>query len=359
MKPLRRAAAALLSALVAMPALSAQATPAHGDGKLHIAFVDVEGGQATLFVSPTGRSLLVDTGWSGNNYRDADRIVAAAKDLGVTRLNTVLITHYHTDHVGGVPQLVERIPVDKFIDHGTRYEKDPDPSINYDNYMRVIASGKYQRAIVKAGDALPADGFDGTVIAAAGQVLRDPLPGAQAGTNPLCGKTPAVLEDTSENGQSIAFVLRFAGLTIVDGGDMTFDRERLLVCPANKVGKVDLMIVSHHGVDWSSSPVWIDSLAPRVAVMDNGSNKGGSTSVIDTIKASPRLQALYQLHLAPPTTYRNPGQTEQGGSEHNTAAEFIANGAGADGKRVDVTVNLDGSMDVTNQGTGQTKHFAK
>lgn len=349
-------AALSVSAALSLPA-AAQAT--HGDGKLHIAAIDVAGGQSTLFVSPTGQSLLVDAGWPGNNYRDADRIVAAAKDLGVTRLNTVLITHYHTDHVGGVPQLVERIPVDKFIDHGTRYDKDPDPAVNYDNYMRVIASGKFQRSIVKAGDALPADGFDGTMIAAAGKVIQNPLPGAPAGPNPLCAKAPAVLEDTQENGHSIAFVLRFAGLTIVDGGDMTLDRERMLVCPENKVGQVDLMIVSHHGVDWSSSPVWIDSLAPRIAVMDNGSNKGGSTSVIDTVRASPRLQALYQLHPAPPTTYKNPGQTVQGGPEHNTAAEFIANGAGVEGKRVDITVNPDGSMDVKNQGTGQTKHFAK
>lgn len=351
----------LLAVLCVSAALTvaAPAQAAHGDGKLHIAFVDVEGGQATLFVSPTGQSLLVDAGWPGNNYRDADRIVAAAKDLGLTRIDAVLITHYHTDHAGGVPQLVERIPVTTFIDHGDRDPHDPESSSDFDNYKKVLATGKYKRESVKTGDKLPSDGFDGTVIAAAGRVLRDPLPGAQPGANPLCSKAPAVLTDAEENGQSLAFVLRFAGLTIVDGGDLTLDRERQLVCPVNKVGKVDLMIVSHHGVDWSSSPVWVDSLAPRVAVMDNGSNKGGSTSVIDTVKASPRLQALYQLHLAPPTTYRNPGQTEQGGPEHNTAAEFIANGAGADGKRVDVTINPDGSMDVTNQGTGQTKHFAK
>lgn len=348
-------ATALLA--LSLPVLSS-AAPAKGDGKLHIAAIDVEGGQATLFVSPTGQSLLVDAGWPGNNYRDADRIVAAAKDFGLSSIDTVLITHYHTDHAGGVPQLVERIPVSTFIDHGDRDPRDAESTSDYDGYKKVLASGKYKRVSVKAGDKLPLEGFDGTVIAAAGRVLAKPLPGAGA-ANPLCDKAPAVLTDTEENGQSLAFVLRFAGLTIVDGGDLTLDRERMLVCPVNKVGQVDLMIVSHHGVDWSSSPVWINSLAPRVAEMDNGSNKGGSTSVIDTIKASPRLQALYQLHLAPPTSYRNPGQTQQGGAEHNTAAEFIANGAGVVGKRVDVTVNPDGSMDVLNQGTGQTKHFAK
>ncbi len=351
-----RVAALSVSAILSLPA-AAQAT--HGDGKLHIAVIDVAGGQSTLFVSPTGQSLLVDAGWPGNNYRDADRIAAAAKDLGLSRIDTVLLTHYHTDHAGGVPQLVERMPVGTFIDHGVRDVRDAESTSDYDNYLKVLATSKYKRISVKAGDTLPAEGFDGTVLAAAGKVLHDPLPGVGAGPNPLCGKAPAVLNDTEENGDSIALVLRFAGLTIEDGGDLTLDRERLLVCPANKVGKIDLMIVSHHGVDWSSSPVWIDSLAPRVAVMDNGSNKGGSTSVIDTIKASPRLQALYQLHPAPPSSYKNPGGTEQGGPEHNTAAEFIANGAGVDGKRVEITVNPDGSMDVKNQGTGQAKHFAK
>lgn len=356
MNAARRLAALSVSAALSLPA-AAQA--AHGDGKLHVAAIDVAGGQATLFVSPTGQSLLVDAGWPGNNYRDADRIVAAAHDLGLSRIDTVLITHYHTDHAGGVPQLVERMPVGTFIDHGVRDVRDAESTSDYDNYLKVLATGKYKRQTVKAGDKLPAAGFDGTILAAAGKVLTTPLPGVGSGSNPLCGKAPAVLNDTEENGQSIAFVLRFAGLTIVDGGDLTLDRERMLVCPDNKVGPVDLMIVSHHGVDWSSSPVWIDSLAPRVAVVDNGSNKGGSTSVLDTVKASPRLQALYQLHPAPPTTYKNPGQTVQGGPEHNTAVEFIANGTGVEGKRVDITVNPDGSMDVKNQGNGQTKHFAK
>lgn len=356
MNAARYLAALSVSAALSLPA-AAQVT--HGDGKLHVAVIDVAGGQSTLFVSPTGQSLLVDTGWPGNNYRDADRIVAAAKGLGLSRIDTVLLTHYHTDHAGGVPQLVERFPVGTFIDHGVRDVRDPESTSDYDNYLKVLAAGKYKRISVKAGDTLPAEGFDGTILAAAGKVLASPLPGVDAKPNPLCAKAPAVLNDTEENGNSIALVLRFAGLVIEDGGDLTLDRERQLVCPVNKVGRADLMIVSHHGVDWSSSAVWVDSLAPRVAVMDNGSNKGGSTSVIDTIKASPRLEALYQLHPAPPTSYQNPGGTEQGGPEHNTAADFVANSTGVDGKRIDITVNPDGSMDVNNQGTAQTKHFAK
>src|SRR6266850_3422541 len=89
---------------------------------LQIYFVDVEGGQATLFVTPAGQSLLIDTGWPGNNGRDADRIVAAAHDAGISKIDLVLITHYHDDHVGGAPQLAERIPIGAFIDHGENRE---------------------------------------------------------------------------------------------------------------------------------------------------------------------------------------------------------------------------------------------
>src|SRR5260221_1408730 len=108
---------------------------------LQIYFIDVEGGQATLFVTPAGQSLLIDTGWPNNNFRDADRIVTAAKDAGITKLDYVLITHYHDDHVGGAPQLAQRIPIDTFIDHGENRE--PASQNLYDAYKALLDSGKY------------------------------------------------------------------------------------------------------------------------------------------------------------------------------------------------------------------------
>ena len=325
---------------------------------LRIAAIDVEGGQATLFVAPGGTSLLVDTGWAGNNGRDADRIVAAAHDLGLTRIDTVLITHFHSDHVGGVPQLAQRIPIGQFLDHGELYEKDSGVPELYAAYQSTLATGNYRRLSPRAGDKLPLPGFDAVAISSDGKVIAQPL--AKAGQpNPLCAAAPRATEDTTENGHSLGILIRFAGLSILDAGDLTADRERALVCPNNLIGAVDLAIVSHHGSDLSSSRVFVHALRPRVALMDNGERKGGSTSVIDTWRSAPGLEALYQLHAAPAAGTSNPAGTPQGGPEHNAPEAFLANRVGEDGKRIDVTVNADGSMDVLNQRTGESRHFAK
>lgn len=356
-----RFAVALLLPLLCSAPLFAAPVPAakvKGDGKLHIAAIDVEGGQSTLFVAPNGQSLLVDTGWPGNNFRDADRIVAAAHDLGLQRIDTVILSHYHLDHIGGVPQLVQRIPVGTFIDHGEMYEQGGGVPQIYAAYQDVLKTGKYKHIPVHAGEKLPVAGFDGTVISSDGKVLTQPLAGAGQ-ANPLCAAAPTLAEDTTENGHSVGFMLRFAGLKILDAGDLTSDRERSLVCPKNLVGNIDLAIVSHHGSDLSSSKVFVQALHPRVAVMDNGENKGGSTSVIDTWKSAPGLEALFQLHAAPAAGTPNPAGTPQGGAEHNVPEAQIANRVGEDGKRIDVTVNADGSMDVVNGRTGQSQHFAR
>lgn len=339
--------------------VSAAATPPTARaGSLRIAAIDVEGGQATLFVSPGGQSLLIDTGWAGNNGRDASRIVAAAHDLGLSRIDTVLITHFHSDHVGGVPQLAQRIPIGQFLDHGDIYEKSGDVPGLYAAYGDVLHTGTYKHVSPRAGDKLPLPGFDAIAISSDGKVITQPLPGAGQ-PNPLCAQAPQVAEDTTENGHSLGILIRFAGLKILDAGDLTSDRERSLVCPVNRLGHIDLAIVSHHGSDLSSSKVFVHALHPRVAVMDNGERKGGSTSVINTWRSAPGLEALYQVHAAPPAGMPNPAGTPQGGPEHNVPEAFIANRMGEDGKRIDIAVNADGSMDVVNQRTGATKHFAR
>jgi competence protein ComEC len=322
-----------------------EAAPPQKD--LEIFFVDVEGGQATLFVTPAGESLLIDTGWPGHNGRDADRIVTSAKKAGLTRINYVLITHFHSDHVGGVPQLVARIPVDTFIDHGENRESTDASTVQgWQAYEQVLATGKYRHIVAQPGDVLPIQGIEATVVSSDASIIADPLPGAGQ-ENGVCKDAPHYPTDQTENRRSLGTLITFGKLRILDLGDLTRDEEMQLMCPVNKLGKIDVYIVSHHGWDQSSSPALVYGIAPRVAIMDNGAKKGGSPSVWDILKKSPGLEDLWQLHFS-----------EEGGSAHNVAPEFIANPDGPDaGNYLELVARPDGSFDVFNSRTQKSKEY--
>ncbi len=321
-------------------------------GKLRIYFIDVEGGQSTLFVTPAGKSLLIDTGWPDNNFRDADRIAATAKKAGLSRIDSVLITHFHEDHVGGVPQLVQRIPVGTFFVHGPNRELDHGPTEEgYAAFQKVLATTKAKEIVAKPGDRLPIDtgkdGLDVTVISSDGKLIQKPLAGAGE-PNSYCKQTEVRPADQTENAYSLGVLIRFGDMKILDLGDLTWDKERLLMCPDNRLGKVDLLIVSHHGWFHSSSPALVDAIHPTVAVMDNGATKGGSIPALDTVRHAPGLEALWQIHYS-----------DEGGGTHNTAAEYIANLDGPDaGHDIEVTADRDGSFTVRNGRTGGEKHYA-
>ncbi|MGH9529087.1 MAG: ComEC/Rec2 family competence protein [Terriglobales bacterium] len=343
---LSMATGAVFCALVVSTLSSSSLADAKG---LRIYFVDVEGGQATLFVTPAGQSLLIDTGWPGHDGRDADRIVAAAKNAGIKKIDYVLITHFHEDHVGGVPQLVERIPVGTFIDHGENRETTDAPTVaGWQAYKKVFATGKYKHITPKPGDSLPVKGIRTTVISADGALIQDPLPDAGA-ENPACKDAETYPADQTENARSLGTLITFGKLRILDLGDLTHDKEMQLMCPTNKLGKVDIFIVSHHGWSQSSSPALVYGIDPRVAIMDNGAKKGGTPSVIDIIKKSPHLEDLWQLHYS-----------EEGGAEHNTAPEFIANQTDSPdaGNYLELTARKNGSFDVFNSRTQKTKHYS-
>ena len=213
---------------------------------LEIYFIDVEGGQATLFVSPAGDSMLVDTGWSGNNSRDANRIAAAAKHAGVKAIDYLLITHFHEDHVGGVPQLAGKLPIRNFIDHGESVEQNQRAKELYAAYVEYRAKGNH--ILAKPGVTIPVKGLDVKVLTADGDEIDSPLPGAGQ-PNPLCAADKLRSPDPTENARSIGTIVTFGNFRILDMGDLTWNKERELMCPNNKIGAIDLYIVSHHGSD--------------------------------------------------------------------------------------------------------------
>lgn len=326
--------------------LSLATAMAAPNGHLKMHFVDVEGGQATLIVLPSGESLLVDAGWPGNNGRDAKRIVEAAKSYGLKKIDYLLVTHYHMDHIGGVPALAAAFPVGTVVDHGENNESDPGAKKLDAAYAAVIASG-VKRLSVKPGDVLPIQGARVEIVAANGERIPKSVAGGGQ-PNPVCGSEPRRAIDTSENARSIGFVLTFGRFRTVDLGDLTWNKELDLSCPDHAIGPIDLFVVSHHGWQESNSKALVYGLKPRVAIMDNGARKGGSPAVWHTLSASPGLQDLWQLHYS-----------IEGGNKANVPAERIANtDEQCQGFGIEADATPNGAFSVKNLRTGLTRQYA-
>jgi beta-lactamase superfamily II metal-dependent hydrolase len=346
--------ALLVAGVGARAQMGAAKNGANTKGELRVYFVDVEGGQSTLFVAPTGESLLVDTGSpdpkNPNAPRDAGRIAAVCKLAGVTRIDNLLVTHYHSDHVGGLPQLVEMVPVGRFIDHGVNRETadvqgGPSTIAGYDAYQKVLATNHAEHLTVKPGDVLPLKALHVEVVSGDGEVIAKPL-AAGGEQNAACASSPLKDVENTENDRSLGMVITFGKTRIFDLGDLTWAKERGLMCPVNKLGRADVYIVSHHGLDRSGSPALVDAIAPRVAIEDNGPRKGGAPSTYVTIEGTSRLKDLWQLHTA------------EAADAKNVADSHIVNLTGPDaGNYLKLTVRMDGTFAVMNSRTGESVEY--
>lgn len=307
---------------------------------LEVYFVDVEGGQATLIVTPSGQSMLIDAGWPGNNYRDADRIKAAAKAAGVKKIDYLVVTHYHMDHIGGVPQLAEKMPVVTFVDHGANNETGKSASQLNQAYAKCLETGKH--LVVKTGDTLPVKGLDVKVLAADGNIIQ-----GDGDPNPLCGSDKPRDPDKSENARSVGLYMTFGKFRMIDLADLTWNKELELACPTNKARTVDVYVVTHHGMNLSGPASIVHALKPRVAVMNNGARKGGSPEAWQIIRKAPTLEDIWQLHFA-----------VAGGKDNNSPDSFIANpDEKCEGKWIKLSAEQSGAFTVTNAGNKYSKTY--
>ena len=316
---------------------------AQAEKPLQIRFIDVEGGQATLIVSPSGESLLVDTGYPGLNGRDADRIAGAVKDAGLSRIDYLIVTHYHADHVGGVPALASRVPIGTFVDHGPTVEEGEQPAALYNAYLETRAKGRH--VVARPGDTLPIKGLDVRFVSAAGDLITKPLPGAGQ-TNPLCASYTPHDPDPTENARSVGMVMSFGRFRLLDLGDLTWNKEHGLACPNNLLGTVSVYLTTHHGLDQSGAAVLVHAVRPRVAVMNNGARKGGNPSAWRIIKEAPGLEDLWQIH-----------SSVEGAANSNVAEAFIANRDETTAHGIRISAQRDGSFTVTNDRNGHTKTY--
>jgi len=282
-------------------------------GELRIYVVDVEGGNATLFVAPSGESVLIDTGNGGAAARrDVGRIMAAARDASLSRIDHLITTHWHSDHFGGMAELASQLPIRHYIDHGPTVQPQPAASEFLDKgYPALVA--KASRTIAQPGDRVSVNGLDWRIVSAGGKVIKTPLAGGGQ-ANPSCASFTPAETDATENAQSVGSVVAFGRFRVSHLGDLTSNKEFELMCPSNPIGAVDLSIVSHHGLNVSNSEVLVHALRPRVAIMNNGTRKGGQPSTMKILYSSPQLEDLWQMHFS-----------QLSGQEYTVPGMFIAN----------------------------------
>jgi beta-lactamase superfamily II metal-dependent hydrolase len=304
----------LLFIISATALLLSRPSPAQtiSSNMLDIYVIDVEGGNATLFVTPSRESLLIDTGNAGPAApRDAGRIMEAAKAAGLSQIDHLIITHWHGDHFGGLAELASHIPIREFIDHGPNVQ----PGALADTFLQDTYPKLYAKArhtVAKPGDKIALAGVDVRVVTSAGHTIQSPLPGAGK-PNPYCANFKAG-ENNAEDPQSVGIHVTFGKFRTIHLGDLTRNKEFELMCPANRLGVVDVLLGLHHGQASSNSEVLVHAVHPRVAIMNDGTRKGGEPEVMKTVHSSPGLEDLWQLHFS-----------QLSGQEYTVPGMFIAN----------------------------------
>jgi len=321
-------------------------TGARAASTLDIYFIDVEGGQSTLLVTPAGQSLLIDTGYGGLGNRDPDRVLAAARMAGVTRLDYLLITHFHADHAGGAAEVVRRLPVETFVDYGEPIEKSEFAQAPFAAYAAVRSQGLSRHP--RPGEKLTLKGLEVEVLSAGGALLSRPTQRTAGVRNSACATLEKQPDIEGENPRSIGIRVRFGSFTFLDLGDLPGANLSALACPNNLLGHADVYLVPHHGNRDTAIPAVVEAVSPRVAIMNNGATKGGDPAAFKVLHEATGIDGVWQLHRS-----RNQGAA-------NYPDAFIANPDEGDkdaGAWLKISAEGSGAFSVTNGRTGLTTRY--
>ena len=326
----------MVLAAVVFAGLPARAQPRN----LEIYWIDVEGGAATLVVSPSGESLLYDAGWEVDG-RDAKRIAAAVQQAGLKKIDYLVLSHYHADHAGGLVALAKTVPIGRCFDRGDFIE--PANQRWRDAYLSVCAG---KRTILHAGDTIPLKGVQVDIVASNGTLI--PMRGTEI--NPACANAENHLPDVPENQLMVGALFTYGSFRFIDLADLDWQKEVELVCPVNRIGKVSVWQAGRHGaLEGAGAPAFLASIGPRVVIVNNGPRKGlggpspgaqkAASIHYDRLAKVPGVEGIWQGHRS----LLDP--------DHNTAEEMIANledTAQCQGHWLKASVSRDGTFTVTN-----------
>jgi len=312
-----------MKAIVAGALVLAAATASPAQRGLEIYWVDVEGGGATLIVTPARESVLIDTGFPG--ARDAHRIHrVATQAAGLSRIDHVIVTHFHIDHFGGLAELARLMPV------GTLHERHlasaPEGERAQPQLEAYKALAVERRAVVRAGDRLTLKQALGTaplqleILGANAQFVAPRGAVDNAACRGLSTKDP----DPSDNKNSVVSLLSYGPFRFFHGGDLIWAAEADLACPRDRVGgAVDLYQANHHASDRSNNPVLLQTLRPSVVVVNNGPRKGGEAGALAALASQKSIRAVYQMHKSLRVPEGNTDPARIANEDESCAGYFI------------------------------------
>jgi beta-lactamase superfamily II metal-dependent hydrolase len=344
----------LVAGLVAASLVASAQGPGAGPRTLDIYWIDVEGGAATLVVSPSGESLLYDAGWEVDG-RDAKRIAAVVRVAGLSRIDTFVLSHFHADHAGGLQALAKLVPVGRCFDRGDFIE--PANQRWRDAYLSVCGS---HRTILKANDRIPMKDVRIDVVASNGTILTKPMSGVGSKTNTICATAENHPPDVPENQLMVGAMFTYGSFRFLDLADLDWEKEIALVCPVNKLGQVSIWQAGRHGaLDGAGAPGFLSSITPRVVVVNNGPRKGlGGPSPNRERAASVHYQRIAKTSGVE-AVWQGHRSLLQPAADANTSEQMIANleETADQGHWIRASVQRDGTFTVTNSRNGFSQTY--